>query len=158
MKKNCLFYIFFDRICGRSPAHIFRICSVQNCLPQVKFLKLSIVYMGFETVYGGFETVCPEKDKQTAFYSPLVKTARRWRTLEIFAPLHRCTWLRLWRWQKQGWIYVQKNLKLSTLKSGYFETVCPDQPKNLQTVYQNFLKIVHQMFKQDQKHKSTFFK
>ena len=27
--------------------------------------------MGFETVYVGFETVCPEKDKQTAFYSPL---------------------------------------------------------------------------------------
>ena len=32
----------------------------------------------------------------------------------------------------QGWIYVQKNLKLSTLKSGYSETVCPDQPENLQ--------------------------
>ena len=31
----------------------------------------------------------------------------------------------------QGWIYVQKNLKLSTLKSGYSETVCPDQPENL---------------------------
>ena len=27
--------------------------------------------MGFETVYVGFETVCPEKDKQMAFYSPL---------------------------------------------------------------------------------------
>ena len=32
-----------------------------------------MVYVGFETVYVGFETVCPEKDKQTAFYSPLNK-------------------------------------------------------------------------------------
>ncbi len=32
--------------------------------------------MGFETVYVGFETVCPEKDKQTAFYSPLCKTLK----------------------------------------------------------------------------------
>ena len=25
----------------------------------------------------GFETVCPEKDRQTAFYSPLVGTQRK---------------------------------------------------------------------------------
>ena len=30
--------------------------------------------MGFETVCVGFETVCPEKDKQTAFYSPLPRS------------------------------------------------------------------------------------
>ena len=36
-----------------------------------------------------------------------------------------------------------KNLKLSTLKSGYFETVCPDQPKNLQ----NWLSLGEQSFK-----------
>ena len=41
--------------CGRTSAHIFRICSVQNCLSQVNIS----------------ETVCPENDKQTAFYSPL---------------------------------------------------------------------------------------
>ena len=33
--------------------------------------------MGFETVYVGFETVCPEKDKQTAFYSPLEQVSLR---------------------------------------------------------------------------------
>ena len=32
----------------------------------------------------------------------------------------------------QECIYVRKNLILSTLKSGYSETVCPDQPENLQ--------------------------
>ena len=55
----------------------------------------------------------------------------------------------------QGWIYVQKNLKLSTRKSGYSETVCPDQPENLQNCLLNFLKTVYQNF---QKYKSIFFK
>ena len=38
----------------------------------------------------------------------------------------------------QGWIYVQKNLKLSILISGYSETVCPDQPENPQNCQSKF--------------------
>ena len=53
LSKNCLFYIFFDLKCGRTSAHIFCICLVQNCLSQVKIsetvyksvwvLKLSVL-------------------------------------------------------------------------------------------------------------------
>ena len=53
---------------------------------------------------------------------------------------------------QQGWIYVQKNLKLSLLKSGYSETVCPDQPENLQNCLSIFFKTVQNV----QKHNSIF--
>ena len=39
---------------------------------------------------------------------------------------------------QQGCPYVQKNLKLSLLKSGYSETVCPDQSENLQNCLSKF--------------------
>ena len=57
-----------------------------------------------------------------------------------------------WLQCTQGWIYVQKNLKLSLLKSGYSETVCPDQPENLQNCLSIFFKTVQNV----QKHNSIF--
>ena len=45
---------------------------------KYKFLKLSM----------GFETVCPEKDRQTAFYSPLLPLLRVARTLALCRCLH----------------------------------------------------------------------
>ena len=48
---------------------------------------------------------------------------------------------------QQGWIYVRKNLKLSILKSGYSETVCPDQPENLQNCLSKFSQNCIKMFR-----------
>ena len=66
--KNCLFYISFDLKCRRAPTHIFS---------HLFGPKLSITSKNFWNclqVCLGSETVCPEKDRQTAFYSPLCAT------------------------------------------------------------------------------------
>ena len=47
LSKNCLFYIFFDLKYGRTSAHIFPICLVQNCLSQVKIYETVYSLSGF---------------------------------------------------------------------------------------------------------------
>ena len=67
LSKNCLFYIFFDRICGRTSAHIFRICSVQNCLPQVKISETVYSLCGFWNCLCGFWNCLSWKGQTNGF-------------------------------------------------------------------------------------------
>ena len=86
---KCIFAKCTWLACLLSFASLFHIFLVQNCLSQVK------------TVYLGSETVCPEKDRETAFYSPLVKHVnfssnhRGFLVAEIhifWSPCTMCTW------------------------------------------------------------------
>ena len=111
--KNCLFYIFFELKCGRTSAHIVCICLVQNCLSQAKIS---------ETVYLGSETVCPKKDRQTDFYSPL------YTLLLLLIPLMlRILFLRF--------LHHCLSFKASRSKEAFWETSAPFHSCDFQ-VYQ----------------------
>ena len=73
-----LFYIFFDRICGRTSAHIFRICSVQNCRPQVKISDTVYSLCGFWNCLCGFWNCLSWKGQTNGFlFTPAYQSSNR---------------------------------------------------------------------------------